>query len=89
MLSNGGYFVQVPSNGVYHEDELKHSKLEMFGACVTGFRRHREDVQDQEDDELTCLDDTPCARDDQSILVQDRCPPRVVQRNASILVVIR
>jgi hypothetical protein len=50
---------------------------------------HDSDIQAQQDDKMQHLDQVSRPRDDEPILIQKRRPSRIVQRDGSLLPVIR
>lgn len=88
MLADGCHFVEVPSNGIDVEDELHPGELEVRGTNCSCFGHHRCDVEDQEDRELYRFDDISRARNDQAILIQDRCFSWIVESYAAVLIVV-
>lgn len=53
------------------------------------FVRHCKDIEDEEDDELGCLDYVARSGDDEAVLIQERGTARVIQADVAALVSIR
>lgn len=89
VFGDGGDLVQVPAHGINDKHQFECRELCMERPFRAGLVDHGQDVQYQKDDELHHFDDVPGPRHNETVLIENGRPPRIVQRDATILVVIR
>ncbi len=83
MLHYRSKLIQNPTKRIYHKGNLQHTHPARISLG------HEGKIETQKNDELDDLKDIPGAWNHETVLVEERCLSWFIQRDGSLLVVIR
>lgn len=88
MFADRGQLIQYPANSIDIEDQLVDGVFEMFCTNDMFSVTHHHHVQNEQYNELNRFKDVSGPWHYETVLVQVRSSPRIVERYGTILVVI-